>query len=281
MYYTAIVLAAGRGSRMQSGVRKQYMQIAGRPVLYYALRAFEDSFVDEIILVTSEEDIAYCKKEIVEKYAFRKVTKIVAGGAERYHSVYRGLCAAKAEGCVLIHDGARPFLSDEILERARKNLCSHAACAAAVPSKDTVKIVDHEGYVKETPDRAYVWNMQTPQCFTYELAMSSYQKLMEGMDSACGTQSESADTSCCTQPESADASCCMRTESEEASCCGQTKHDSAVSSRPAGVTDDAMVVECFSNERVKLFEGAYYNIKITTPDDMEMAEVYLRAVQGK
>ncbi|MDE6421031.1 MAG: 2-C-methyl-D-erythritol 4-phosphate cytidylyltransferase [Lachnospiraceae bacterium] len=235
MYYTAIVLAAGRGSRMNSGVRKQYMQIAGRPVLFYALRAFEDSFVDEIILVTAEEEIAYCKKEIVEAYGFRKVSRIVAGGKERYHSVYRGLCAARAEGCVLIHDGARPFLTEEILARARENLRSHAACVAAVPSKDTVKIADRDGYVKEPPDRASVWNMQTPQCFTYELAMQAYQKLME---------------------------------SEE-----------ALKERQIAVTDDAMVVEYFSKERVKLFEGSYYNIKITTPEDMELAEVYLKAVQ--
>lgn len=235
MYYTAIVLAAGRGSRMNSGVRKQYMQIDGRPVLYYALRAFEDSFVDEIILVTADEEIAYCKKEIVEAYGFRKIKQIVAGGRERYHSVYNGLCAAKAEGCVLIHDGARPFLTKEVLERARENLRHHAACAAAVPSKDTVKIADRDGYVKETPDRASVWNMQTPQCFAYELAMQAYRKLMED--------------------------------------------EEALRGRRTAVTDDAMVIEYFSTERVKLFEGSYYNIKITTPEDMGLAEIYLKAVQ--
>lgn len=237
MYYTAIVLAAGRGSRMNGGVRKQYMQIDGRPVLFYALRAFEDSFVDEIILVTAEEEIAYCKKEIVEAYGFTKVTQIVAGGSERYHSVYRGLCAARAEGCVFIHDGARPFLTREILERARENLRSGTACAAAVPSKDTVKIADRDGYVKETPDRAVVWNMQTPQCFTYDLAMQAYQKLMES--------------------------------------------EQAQKERQIAVTDDAMVIEYFSKERVKLFQGSYYNIKITTPEDMELAEAYLKKIQTR
>lgn len=238
MYYTAIVLAAGRGSRMNSGVRKQYMQIAGRPVLFYALRTFEESFVDEMILVTAEEEIEYCKKEIVEAYGFRKVKQIVAGGKERYHSVYRGLCAARAEGCVLIHDGARPFLTKEILERARENLQSHDACVAAVPSKDTVKIADRDGYVLETPDRASVWNMQTPQCFTYDLAMRAYQKLIES----------------------------------EAALFGE---------KPVSVTDDAMVMEHFGSGRVKLFEGSYYNIKITTPDDMVLAEAYLRVLQEK
>lgn len=248
MYYTAIVLAAGRGSRMNSRVRKQYMQIGGKPVLYYALRAFEDSFVDEVILVTAEEEIAFCKEEIVKKYAFQKVTKVVAGGVERYHSVYRGLCAARAEGCVLIHDGARPFLSEEILIRARDCLRSHAACAAAVPSKDTVKIVDSDGYVIETPDRSGVWNMQTPQCFTYELAMGAYQKLMESMDDAS---------------------------------CGLKGNAGAFCTRPVNVTDDAMVIEHFGSERVKLFEGAYDNIKITTPEDMVLAEAYLKAAQDR
>lgn len=235
MYYTAIVLAAGRGSRMNSDVRKQYMRIAGRPVLYYALKALEDSFVDEIVLVTADEEIAYCKKEIVEKYGFQKVTQIVAGGKERYHSVYHGLCAAKEEGCVLIHDGARPFLSEEILERARENLRSHAACVAAMPSKDTVKIADADGYVEETPNRARVWNMQTPQCFTYALAMEAYQKLIE--------------------------------------------NENTLRERQIEVTDDAMVVEYFSSERVKLFEGSYDNIKITTPEDMKLAEFYLEAAR--
>lgn len=244
MHYTAIVLAGGRGSRMNSSVRKQYMQIGGRPLLYYALRAFEDSYVDEIILVTAQEEIAYCKKEIVEAYGFRKVTKVVAGGAERYHSVYSGLCAARTEGCVLIHDGARPFLTEEILKRAQENLRVHAACAAAVPAKDTVKIADRDGYVIETPERASVWNMQTPQCFTYELAMRAYRRLMESEAARAGAQTEEVR-----------------------------------GGRPGTVTDDAMVVEYFSKERVKLFEGSYYNMKITTPEDMELAEVYLHVLQ--
>lgn len=270
MYYTAIVLAAGRGRRMNSKIRKQYMQIGGKPVLYYALRAFEDSFVDEIILVTAEEEIAFCKKEVVGKYGFQKVTKIVAGGAERYHSVYRGLCAARAEGCVLIHDGARPFLSQEILGRARETLRDHAACAAAVRAKDTVKIADADGYVVETPDRANVWNMQTPQCFTYELAMGAYQKLMESMDASSGGQQESTN-----------AVFGEGQKSESLSPGGKTPDQGAFQAQPVKITDDAMVIERFSSERVKLFEGAYDNIKITTPEDIMLAEAYLKRMQEK
>ena len=93
--HTAIVLAAGKGSRMQSAVPKQYLELCGKPVLYYSLAAFEESFVDEIILVTGKDDISYCKEQIVERYGFQKVTKIIAGGAERYLSVYQGLLAAE------------------------------------------------------------------------------------------------------------------------------------------------------------------------------------------
>ncbi|MCM1536824.1 MAG: 2-C-methyl-D-erythritol 4-phosphate cytidylyltransferase [bacterium] len=276
MYYTAIVLAGGRGSRMNSGVRKQYMQIGGRPLLYYALRAFEDSYVDEIILVTAQEEIAYCKKEIVEAYGFRKVAKVVAGGKERYHSVYSGLCAARAEGCVLIHDGARPFLTKEVLERARENLHDHAACAAAVPAKDTVKIADRDGYVKETPERASVWNMQTPQCFTYELAMQAYRKLIENEGVRSGRQNEGACGGQQVVEERTEER--LSGKSNEQVFSGEPD-GAALPERPVVVTDDAMVVEYFSKERVKLFEGSYYNMKITTPEDMELAEVYLHAVQ--
>ncbi len=281
MYYTAIVLAAGQGSRMNSKIRKQYMQIGGKPVLYYALRAFEDSFADEIILVTAEEEIAFCKKEIVGKYAFQKVTKIVAGGAERYHSVYRGLCAARAEGCVLIHDGARPFLSKEILERARETLHGHAACAAAVRAKDTVKIADADGYVIETPDRASVWNMQTPQCFTYELAMGAYRKLMASVDASSGGGKKCGDASSGGQQESAHATVGEEQKSGSLSLGGKTPDRGEPQAQPVKITDDAMVIEHFSSERVRLFEGAYGNIKITTPEDMILAEAYLKRIQEK
>lgn len=106
--YTAIVLSAGKGSRMGSSVHKQYLLLCGRPVIYYTLKAFEESQVDEIVLVTGEGEEEYCRKEIVEKYKLHKVTKIVKGGKERYHSVFQGLSACEHTDYVLIHDGARP-----------------------------------------------------------------------------------------------------------------------------------------------------------------------------
>ena len=116
---TAIVLAAGQGKRMGSKIQKQFLEIQGKPVLYYSLACFEASpLIQEIILVTGKDCIEYCRKEIVEKYNFKKVGKITAGGKERYDSVYAGLLACKDADYVLIHDGARPFIDTQILERA-------------------------------------------------------------------------------------------------------------------------------------------------------------------
>ena len=113
---TAIVLAAGSGSRMKSKTKKQFMEIKGKPVIWYSLFEFEKSRVDEIILVTGKEDIDYCKKEIVEKYNLKKIKNVVAGGSERYESVYNGLKEVTGN-IVLIHDGARPLINNEIIER--------------------------------------------------------------------------------------------------------------------------------------------------------------------
>ena len=115
---TAIVLAAGKGSRMNSDVPKQYLTLLGKPVLFYSLQAFEKSDVDEIILVTGSGEQEYCKREIVEKYHFNKVAHIVEGGAERYHSVHHGLLATKNVDYVMIHDGARPLISEEVINKA-------------------------------------------------------------------------------------------------------------------------------------------------------------------
>ena len=108
---TAIVLAAGQGKRMHSKVQKQFLEIQGYPVLYYSLRCFQESpLIQDIILVTGEESISYCKEEIVQKYGFTKVSAVIPGGKERYDSVYAGLCECRDCEYVLIHDGARPFV---------------------------------------------------------------------------------------------------------------------------------------------------------------------------
>ena len=176
--YTAIVLAAGSGKRMQTKVHKQYLDLLGKPVLYYALKAFEDSAVDEIILVTGKGEIPYCQTEIVDRYGFKKVTHIVEGGKERYHSVYEGLKCAAGADYVLIHDGARPFINEQILQSVMESVQENGACVTGVPVKDTIKIADGEGYAVETPDRNYVWAVQTPQAFSCGLITDAYTKLM-------------------------------------------------------------------------------------------------------
>ncbi|SDA46593.1 2-C-methyl-D-erythritol 4-phosphate cytidylyltransferase [Lachnospiraceae bacterium G11] len=174
----AIVLSAGKGKRMNSETPKQYIDINHKPVLYYSVSAFESSYVDEIVIVCGEGDENYIKEEIVDKYGFTKVKAIVAGGKERYHSVYNGLVAAETADYALIHDGARPLISEEVIDRVRECVEGGTSCVAAVPVTDTIKIVDSEGKVLETPDRKTLWAMQTPQAFSYELIKNAYEELI-------------------------------------------------------------------------------------------------------
>lgn len=225
---TAIVLAAGQGRRMGSDVQKQYMEIEGKPVIYYSLQTFETSeVIDEMILVVGEGQIPYCEEEIVKKYNFHKVKKIVEGGAERYHSVYRGLCAMENEdGFVFVHDGARPLIDEASLERVYEAVKEHHACVVGMPVKDTIKIADSDGFANETPERSRVWMVQTPQVFDTKLIKEAYAKIMERDD--------------------------------------------------IRVTDDAMVVEQMMHMPVKLVKASYENIKITTPEDIDLANTLLR-----
>lgn len=224
---TAIVLAAGQGKRMGTKVQKQYLEIDGKPILYYALNVFEQStIIDEIILVVGDNQEEYCQNEIVTKYGIHKVKKIVRGGQERYHSVWNGLQEVKDDGYVFIHDGARPFINEEILNRAYKDVQACKACVVGMPVKDTIKLVDSVGFVAETPERSLVWMIQTPQVFESSLVKRAYTML-------------------------------MMQESIQ-------------------VTDDAMVVEQMLGHKVKLTPGSYENIKITTPEDLNIAEIFVK-----
>ncbi len=176
---TAIVLAGGRGSRMKSDLPKQFMKLGGVEVLYYSLKAFELSRVSKVILVTGEQYAEFCQKEIVEKYGLNKVESIVCSGKERYDSVYNGLKNASGSDYVYIHDGARPFVTPELINRLYDEVRKHGAVIAAVPSKDTIKIEDGEGFVKNTLDRKLLWSVQTPQVFAYPSIMKAYEKMME------------------------------------------------------------------------------------------------------
>ncbi|MBO5371221.1 MAG: 2-C-methyl-D-erythritol 4-phosphate cytidylyltransferase [Lachnospiraceae bacterium] len=223
----AIVLAGGSGKRMGGSCKKQYLLLDEKPILYYSLKAFQDSpYIDVIILVTNEPE--YCMEELVLKYHMDKVIKAVPGGKERYHSVYNGLQAVEQKSVcdyVLIHDGARPFVTGDIIKRSVECVEQYQACVVGMPVKDTIKIADEMEFAKATPDRKCVWMIQTPQTFSFALIKNAYEQILK-------------DT-------------------------------------PEGITDDAMVIESQNLAKVKLIPGSYENIKITTPEDMEIAEVFL------
>lgn len=183
MKTAAVVLAAGQGKRMHSKVAKQFMSLCGEPVVAHSLRTFERSSVEAVVLVTGADEISYCEQEIVAKYGFSKVIAVVAGGKERYHSVFQGLKAlqdffGEEEGTVLIHDGARPMLTCGIIEQTIKDSFDTGASVAAVPVKDTIKVADVDGFSVTTPDRSTLWQVQTPQTFRYRLVAEAYEKLL-------------------------------------------------------------------------------------------------------
>jgi 2-C-methyl-D-erythritol 4-phosphate cytidylyltransferase len=176
----AIVLAAGKGKRMECDIPKQYIELKGYPILYYSLHQFQNcNVIDEIILVTGKDEIQYCKDNIVDKYSFPKVKKIIEGGVERYHSVYRALQAIEECDYVFIHDGARPFINHTLIIDLYTKVQEHKACVVGVQTKDTVKIADEAGFISDTPDRSRVWNVQTPQVFQWDIVKEAYDKLMQ------------------------------------------------------------------------------------------------------
>ena len=182
----AICLAAGQGKRMQSKIQKQYMMLKNKPVVCYSLDAFEKSEVEEVILVVAPGEETYCKKEIVDKYKYAKVKQIVSGGKERYHSVANGLNSITDADYVLIHDGARPMLNQEILQECIEGVKKYKACITAMPVKDTIKISDEDEYIQSTPPRSRIWQIQTPQCFSFSLIKEAYERLIEEeKNSAC------------------------------------------------------------------------------------------------
>lgn len=233
---TAIVLAAGQGKRMGTSIQKQYIELEGKPLICYALKVFQESeVIDDIVFVAGMGQIDYVRQEIIEKYGFDKVSAVVEGGKERYDSVWRGLKALnqdtfsdeEGESYVFVHDGARPFVSEEILRRGYEAAMQYRACVAGMPSKDTVKLVDAEDFAIKTPERKYVWAIQTPQIFEKNLIIEAYSRIMR--------------------------------------------------EKCINVTDDAMVVEQMTGVPVKLFEGSYENIKVTTPDDLKIARAFISA----
>lgn len=190
-HVSVIIAAAGMSNRMGSKINKQFIAINNKPILAHTLEKFEKcSYIDEIIVVSREDEVEYCRKEIVKKYGMKKVTNIVRGGKERQDSIYNGLMALNERtDIVLIHDGARPFVKIESIEDGIKGVTEHGACVIGVPVQDTIKVVNELDDVHHTPKRSLLWAAQTPQCFWTDVIKQGYEHAID--ESIVGTDDSS------------------------------------------------------------------------------------------
>ena len=217
---SAIILAGGKGKRMGSAISKQFIDIKGKPIIYYTLKKFsENKKIDNIIVVLPEDEVKYFKENILKKYELR-INKIV--GKERQDSVYNALKSLKnsSTDIVLIHDGARPFISERIINEGIKFAEIYGAAAPGVMPKDTIKVKNEKNFSIDTPNRANLVSIQTPQVFKFDEILECHEKI--------------------------------RYNGEK-------------------VTDDTMVVEKYGYS-VYLYDGEYTNIKVTTAEDLILAE---------
>ncbi|MCL0097330.1 2-C-methyl-D-erythritol 4-phosphate cytidylyltransferase [Dehalococcoidia bacterium] len=216
----AVIAAAGQGQRM-SGVDKVFAELGGKPLLARVLDTFQECLVvDEIVLVLGEENLER-GRGLVGSHHWPKVTTTCPGGRRRQDSVKNGLQRLRDCRWVVIHDGARPLVTSDLIERGLAEARESGAAVAAVPVKDTIKRVSRDGWVKETPERDSLWTVQTPQVFLFDLIFQAHQEITED------------------------------------------------------VSDDATMVERLGH-RVKIYRGSYENIKVTTTEDLALAEVILR-----
>ena len=220
-----VIVAAGTGSRMNMGINKQFIKLEGKEIIAYTIEKFyNNSNIEDIVVVVKEDESEFFKKEILDKYNFKNV-KIAYGGKERQDSVYNGLKLLD-EKCdvVLIHDGARPFVSDKIIDKSIEEAKEHKAIVVGVPVKHTIKVIDNDKNIVDTPNRSVLWAVQTPQTFDYNILIDAYKD--------------------------------------------------AFKNKFYG-TDDAMLVERIGY-KVKMLEGSYNNIKITTQEDLNVGSQILR-----
>ena len=221
---SGILVCAGNATRMQ-GQNKILLPLGQTNVIGMSMLAMEHcDRIAEFIVVARPSDHDAIQKTIAG-LQLKKCSAIVPGGATRQESVLNGVRAASKETKLFaIHDGARPLVNGEIIERAVDGAREFSACVASMPVKDTIKAADAEGFSASTPDRSTLWQIQTPQAFRFGLIYRAYEKVF-----APGTDR-------------------------------------------SRITDDAMVVELMTDTKVKFIEGSYSNIKVTTPEDMIIAE---------
>ena len=231
--YTALVMAAGSGTRMHSSVKKQFADLCGMPVVAYSLLAFEkNARISAIVLVVPKGDTDEALK-ICMKYGIHKVRNIVEGSDQRFKSVYNGLkCVPEDTDYVLIHDGVRPLITQDLIDRSLKYVLLTRACVAAVPVTDTIKRANSHGFITDTLDRSTLWSIQTPQSFSFPLIREAYESLYKTIREYGTDESR--------------------------------------------ITDDAVIVENMTECHVRLIAGVKRNLKITTPEDMIIAQAYLK-----
>ncbi|PMC34190.1 2-C-methyl-D-erythritol 4-phosphate cytidylyltransferase [Bacillus sp. UMB0899] len=228
MEYQVIIPAAGQGKRMKAGKNKQFIKLNEIPIIIHTLRVFEEhDQCSGIILVINEAEKADFQ-HLIEIYRLQKVKQLVFGGKERQDSVYNGVRAVENEELVLVHDGARPFITQESIERLVTKADETGASILAVPVKDTIKKVE-EGIVTETVERSTLWSVQTPQAFKLKLLLEAHEKAR--IEGYLGT-------------------------------------------------DDASLLERVG-QPVSIVAGDYTNIKITTPEDLYIAEAILTRNEEK
>ena len=176
MSVCAVVPAGGTGTRMGGTVPKQFLELNGKPILYYTLKTLQDcGIISELILVVPEKEYDNACTDWLGKPEI--VTKVVVGGEKRQDSVYNGFCELSPQTeIVLVHDGVRPFLSHQMIQESVDAAREYGAAITAIPVNDTIKRVDDSGLVSQTVDRDGLWRVQTPQVFRYELLQEAFKK---------------------------------------------------------------------------------------------------------
>ena len=175
MSIVAIVASAGKGKRLKGRVKKPFLVLGAKPVLARTLSALESSrFVDEVILLVDKNDLKRAEA-LVKKFRLKKVKHIMQGGSKRSDSVSNGLKAVGGADIILVHDGARPFLSQSLIKRCIQAARRHGASCACVPVTSTVKKVARNGIIHSTPERSQYYFAQTPQVFKASLLKKAYE----------------------------------------------------------------------------------------------------------
>ena len=187
---TAVIVAAGKGKRMGTEISKQFLPLCGKEILTHTVEKFETAkHIRDIVLVTGQDSLQDVR-DMMQEYNWKKVVSVVAGGKERQDSVWNGLQAVPADTeIVLIHDGVRPFVDEEILNDSIDTAMEMGGCVAGVPAKDTIKVCNEENIAVATPDRSTLWQIQTPQTFRKELILQAYVQAKE--DGFAGTDDAS------------------------------------------------------------------------------------------